>query len=74
MTPTLVVLFSTFAVQFPVVIFLTRCTSLGVYGSGWALVAATVINAAINISHLADGMQKLMDGSNQDFLIVVESN
>ena len=46
LVPATVVLISTFVVQIPLAFVLTRYTSLGVYGSRWAIVAYTLVNAA----------------------------
>ncbi|MEK7353398.1 MAG: MATE family efflux transporter [Chloroflexota bacterium] len=45
MAPALVVLLSIFGVQLPLAFFLTRFTSLGVYGTRWAIVISTIVTA-----------------------------
>jgi Na+-driven multidrug efflux pump len=47
LTTMLVVLLSMFVVQVPLALFLSRHTSLGLYGTRWAIVAGTIVMAGI---------------------------
>ncbi len=57
----LVVLLSMFAVQVPLAYFLSRHTSLGVYGTRWAVAAGTIVMAGIYTAYFRAGRWKRKD-------------